>query len=96
MISKGDLPMTIEYAEISQQYGKDKKFIKVTAIFGTDGKLIPTAFQWDEQKYTIIRILNITPMTEIKPDAIGTRYNCMVQGKQFYLFFDGVRWYIEK
>lgn len=53
------------------------------------------AIVWDGQKNTINQILKITPMAEIRPGGIGTRYTCMVQGKQFYLYFDEVRWYIE-
>jgi len=88
------IAMTIEYAEISKQYAEGKQFLEVIAVYHKNGALIPESFIWDDQKVTISRILNSVPMAELN-GGVGRRYTCLAQGKQFHLFFDGIRWYME-
>ncbi len=85
--------MTIEYAEIHKQYGKNKTFLNVTAVFEKNGSLIPLSFYWEDQVIKIKRILNIMPMTEID-GTVGKRYTCLAGSKQFYLYFDSIRWFL--
>ena len=85
--------MTIEYAEIHRQYGKDKTYLEVTAIFERNGSLIPLSFHWEGQIVQIKRILNVTPMAEINGGV--ERYTCLDGSKQFHLYFDAIRWYIK-
>lgn len=88
--------MTIEYADISRQYASDKIFVEVMAIMHKDGRLKPIEFLFEGRKIKIDRVLDVLPMAATKAGGSGSRYTCLAGGRQFHLYFDTVRWYLEK
>lgn len=88
--------MTTKYADISRQYAGNKKFLNVTVVFSTDGKLMPIQFEFEGQKIKIDRITNVMTMASTKQGGPGYRYTCIAGGRQFHLYFDTVRWFIER
>ena len=88
--------MTIEYAEINRQYASDKNFLNVTVDFLRDGKLMPIQFDFEGRKIKIDRVTNVIPTASTKQGGPGYRYTCLAAGRQFHLYFDSVRWYIER
>jgi hypothetical protein len=88
--------LTTEYADISRQYASDKIFLDVSVKFFKDGRLVPLWFYFEDQKIVINRILNKIPMAATKTGGSGYRYTCLASGRQFHLYFDTVRGYMEK
>ena len=73
-----------------------KKYIDVNAVFHADGRLIPVSIIWEDgRKFEIDRILDIRKAASTKAGGIGTRYLCMIWGKQVALYFEEPRWFIE-
>lgn len=74
-----------------------KVYVRVTAEFCEDGRLIPLSFVWEDgTKYMIDRVLDITHAASLKAGGVGLRYACMVRGHQTYLFHEEDRWFIER
>jgi hypothetical protein len=88
--------MTTEYADISRQYASDKIFVDCMAIFGRKGGLKPIEFLFEGRKVKIDRVLDVLPMAATKAGGSGNRYTCLAGGRQFHLYFDTVRFYLEK
>lgn len=88
--------MTTEYANIRQQYARNKIFLKVTVVFSKVGKITPILFEFEDRKIKIDRVNGVSPMTSTKQGGPGYRYTCFAGGRQFYLYFDSVRWYLER
>ena len=74
-----------------------KIYVDVTAKFSKEGQLIPVNFVWqDGQTYEIQKITNVCRAASLKAGGVGTRYTCMIDGRQSYLFYeDNNRWFVE-
>jgi hypothetical protein len=76
---------------------QNKIYVKVTAIFYTDGRLIPISFVWEDgHRYEIDQIKSIIQAASLKAGGTGMRYTCMVRGHETYLFFEEDRWFMER
>ena len=83
-----------------------KVYVKVTAAFGSDGKLTPLSLIWEDgQEYTIDRVLDMRPSPALKAGGQGDRYTIRTSGKESYLFFERSpkitdlnlgRWFVER
>lgn len=74
-----------------------KAYVKVTAVFHTDGRLIPVSFEWEDgRKYEIDRVLDITRAASLKAGGTGMRYTCSVRGRETCLFLEEDRWFVER
>ena len=72
-----------------------KVYLNVVATMNTDGKMIPLSFKWDDREYKIDKVLECFIGTTAKHFTKGLRYKCRAGNKDFYLFFDEERWYVE-
>jgi len=76
---------------------ENKVYVKVAALFHSDGRLQPVAFWWEDgRRYVIDRILDVCRAASLKAGGIGIRYTCMVHGKETYLYFEEDRWFLER
>lgn len=73
----------------------EKHYLEVIAEFGTKGALLPKSFWWVDEKVVIKQVFNVTAMASTKTGGHGARYTCITQNRNFDLFYDGERWYIE-
>jgi hypothetical protein len=83
-----------------------KVYVKVTAAFGSDGKITPLSLYWEDgQEYIIDRILDVRPAAAMKAGGQGDRYTIRTCGKESYLFFERSpqlsdptlgRWFVER
>jgi hypothetical protein len=83
-----------------------KVYVKVTAVFSSDGRLTPLSLTWEDgQEYKIDRILDIRPSAAMKAGGQGDRYTIRTCGKESYLFFEHSpkmtdtnlgRWFVER
>lgn len=83
-----------------------KVYVKVTAVFSSDGKLTPLSLIWEDgQEYIIDRILDIRPSAAMKAGGQGDRYTIRTCGKESFLFFERSpivadpslgRWFVER
>ena len=83
---------------VERQYDNPNKvYVTVEATFKTDGKLIPTAFFWEDgRRYEIDRVTESCRAASLKAGGIGMRYTCLVYGHQTYLFLEESRWFMER
>jgi len=72
----------------------EKIYLETTAVFGRNGGLMPISFIWEDQTVQV-KVLSVMTLASTKEGGAGYRYSCRAQSKQFFLFFDGERWYIE-
>lgn len=73
-----------------------KIFVKVRADHLIGGKVRPLMLRTEDGP--VMRIDRVTDVREapsLKAGGQGTRYTCMIQGRQLYLFFDDPHWFIE-
>lgn len=72
-------------------------FIDVTAKFDArTGKIIPLSFVYNHQNILIDKVLDIRPAASLKHGGQGIRYTCRASGKNFYLFLEENKWFIEQ
>jgi hypothetical protein len=74
-----------------------KVYVDVTALFSKEGQLIPINLIWENgHVYDIQSIKDIRRAASLKAGGVGTRYTCMIDGKQSYLFYeDNNMWFVE-
>jgi hypothetical protein len=74
-----------------------KVYVDVTALFSKEGQLIPINLIWENgHVYEIQSIKDIRRAASLKAGGVGTRYTCLIDGKQSYLFYeDNNMWFVE-
>lgn len=73
-----------------------KIYVEVLTKFDKDGNIIPLSIIWEDGRvFQIDKILQIKRAPAIKVGGIGVRYNCSVEGKETYIFFEYPRWFVE-
>ncbi len=73
-----------------------KAYVQVTAVFDTDGKIMPETILWEDGTvYQIDRVTNVCRAASLKAGGAGIRYTCMISGKLTYLFLEEDRWFVE-
>ena len=66
-----------------------KVYIKVSAVFGSDGTVLPTAITWENgNQYQIDEVLGIRQAVSMRSGGTGDKYKIKVQCKERYLFFE--------
>ena len=74
-----------------------KTFVTVTAVHNPDGSAKPLVIHWtDGRVFEIDRVLDVRQAPSLKGGGWGMRYTCRIQGKQFFLFDEEGRWFVEK
>ncbi|HHU07878.1 MAG TPA: hypothetical protein GXZ59_05990 [Clostridiaceae bacterium] len=83
---------------IEYQYNNPNKvYVTVEAVFKPDGRLMPTAFVWENGcRYEIDRVTGVCRAASLKCGGIGMRYTCIVGGHQTYMFYEEGRWFMEQ
>ena len=76
----------------------DKVYVDVNATFTRDGRLRPKSFVWEYgMTYEISRVRDIRRAASLKAGGAGTRYTCMADGREVYLFYeDNNMWFVER
>lgn len=74
-----------------------KVYVDVTAIFSKEGQLRPVSIVWqDGHVYEIQRIKDIRRAASLKAGGVGTRYTCIIDGKESHIFYeDNYKWFVE-
>lgn len=73
-----------------------QNFLEVIAKFeaGT-GKVFPQSFIWHDKKISIDKIIDARPAASLKHGGQGMRYTCRTGNKDYYLFCDEGKWFLE-
>ena len=76
----------------------NKVYVEVNARFSRDGRLSPTSFIWlDGHRYDIQRIKDVRRAASLRAGGVGTRYTCIIDGKESYLYYeDNNMWFVER
>jgi len=75
---------------------KDKIYVRVTAVFHEDGRLLPVSFVTGEgRRIRVDRVLDIRPAASLKAGGMGIRYRCVACGRMIHLFYEEDRWFVE-
>ncbi|MDE7123951.1 MAG: hypothetical protein K2N83_00485 [Eubacterium sp.] len=72
-----------------------KNYVEVTAVFDTDGNIIPKEIKIEDSRYEVDRVMDIRPAASLKSGGAGIRYKCMIEGRETYLFLEETRWFLE-
>ena len=74
-----------------------KEYVQVTAIFTSDGRILPQLITLDDgRKYSIDKITDVRRAASLKAGGTGIRYTCRIWGKNCYIFYEeNYRWFIE-
>jgi hypothetical protein len=75
-----------------------KVYVDVTAEFSKEGTLLPKSFRWEDgQIYEIEQVKDVRRAASLKAGGVGTRYTCVVNGRESYLFYeDNNQWFMER
>ena len=73
-----------------------KHYIKVIAEFNLEGQIIPLALTLNDQRYKIDKVKFISTAASLKSGGQGLRYTCKINGKEWYLFLEDNRWFIDR
>ena len=73
-----------------------KVYMDVYTLMRKEGTVLPRFFIWEDgEKYTIDRVLHITPAASLKDGGRGIRYTAQISGRERYLFREDDRWFVE-
>lgn len=73
-----------------------KIYVKVNADFALDGKIVPQSIVWEDGRtFTVDDVTDIRRAASLKAGGQGTRYTCMIVGKERYLFYEDPLWFVE-
>ena len=74
-----------------------KTFVKVMAEHDENGKIKPVSITWtDGREFAIDRITDVRMAPSLKGGGLGIRYSCRVRGREFFLFCDEGKWFVER
>ena len=74
-----------------------KRYVDVTAVFHSDGTVIPLCVNWsDGRRFPIDRVTDIRRAASLKAGGVGIRYTCMINGHEKFLFLEESRWFLEQ
>lgn len=76
---------------------RKKEYVQVTAIFTSDGKVVPKQIMLkDGRTYFIDKITDVRRAPALKTGGKGIRYTCLIWGKYCYVFYEeNFKWFIE-
>lgn len=73
-----------------------KIYVSVEIRTDVDGSIIPLAVIWENgRRFEIDKILDIRYAASQKAGGIGTRYTCLIRGRQRFLYFEDPQWFVE-
>lgn len=74
-----------------------KVYVKVTADFGPDGRLMPKSITWrDGQVFDIDRVTDVRRAAALKAGGCGVRYTCLIGNHISFLFYEeNYKWFVE-
>ena len=73
-----------------------KVYVKVTADFDPQGRIIPLCLTWEDgAQYFIDRVLDVRPAASMKAGGAEIRYTCRIQGREKYIWLEENRWFVE-
>ncbi len=75
-----------------------KVYIVVSAVFDTEGMILPQKFTWkDGRTFDIDRVIDVRPAASLKAGGFGLRYTVQILGKQTHMWLeDGCKkWFVE-
>ncbi len=72
-----------------------KIFVEVTARHFPDSNTRPLSLKWDGRVFNIDRALDVRQAPSLKGGGLGIRYTCRVRRKEFYLFDEEEKWFVE-
>jgi hypothetical protein len=74
-----------------------KIYVGVTAEYDVDGNVRPVLIKWEDGRtFSIDKVLDVRQAPSLKGGGLGMRYTCRIFGRQYYLFNELGRWYLEK
>ena len=77
-------------------YKRKKRYVPVQVRFDTEGNMRPLIIEFDEEhKYSIDRVLDIRRAACQSVGGVGSRYTCLIRGKETYLWYEKDRWFVE-
>ena len=80
----------------SMRKNPSKIYVKVRADHLLDGSVRPLLLRAEDgPAVRIDRVLDVREAPSLKAGGQGTRYTCLTENHQFYLFYDEPYWFIE-
>lgn len=75
----------------------EKQYLKIVAEHDHDGKIRPLLIKWaDGRVFTIDRVTDVRQAPALKAGGLGIRYTCRIHGREYYLFHEDGRWFVER
>lgn len=66
-----------------------KQYVEVIVQFREDGLMLPRTILWEDgRRFSVDRIMDVSPAPALKAGGQGDRYTIQVGGKTCYLFFE--------
>ena len=74
-----------------------KSYVSVLVLFDELGNKIPKEIYLNEEKYEVLKVLNVANCASLKVGGIGERYTIKINNVQTFLFFEKEtgKWFVE-
>lgn len=74
----------------------EKKYVPMTILVDTEGKIRPLSFQWEDGSiFEVDRVLDKRPAASTKVGGCGMRYTVRIRGREKYVYEEDGRWFVE-
>lgn len=74
-----------------------KVYVGVLVEVNVEGQMKPLEVTWEDgRRFTVDRVLDVRRAASLKAGGQGTRFTCMMCGKETYLFKEEERWFMER
>ncbi|MDT8901871.1 hypothetical protein [Anaeroselena agilis] len=75
----------------------ERQFLRIVAEHDQDGNIRPLLIKWkDGRCFTVDRVLDVRQAPALAAGGLGIRYHCRIHGKEYYLFCDEGKWFVER
>lgn len=75
---------------------REKKYVKVASVTDEDGRITPTAIEWEDGRtYEIDQVLDVRQAASLKVGGTGVRYCIRIGNAKTFLYHEDPRWFVE-
>ena len=76
---------------------REKRYVAVDAHFDANGRLTPSAIEWDDGRvFEIDQVMDVRRAASLKTGGDGIRYTIRIGERVTYLFFEDPQWFVEE
>ena len=89
--------MARQQSKGSRPTASNRTLLNIVTGLNLDGQIIPAEIVvGDDERVRISKVLSCKDLALIRPGATGTRYKCLVEKREHYIYHSAGEWFVEQ